>query len=144
MMIKQNPRQDKNKKQPGAVHLLGQIRHLARQPGQRSLCCWTGKQVSCCSDCSLILYVLQLFFILVLCSASQVVTSLAAMALPNWRHLELGLGLVSISCSAIFHFFVAFCQISLATSAVWFFIPESPRWLIAQASRDKSSKNKES
>ena len=63
------------------------------------------------------------------------------MALPNWRHLELGLGLVSISGSVIFHFLVAFCQISLATSAVWFFIPESPRWLIAQASKDKSSKN---
>ena len=76
----------------------------------------------------------SLFFILVLCTASQVVTSLAAMALPNWRHLELGLGLVSISGSVIFHFLVAFCQISLATSAVWFFIPESPRWLIAQAS----------
>ena len=61
-------------------------------------------------DCFLILYVLQLFFILVLCSASQVVTSLAAMALPNWRHLELGLGLVSIPCSVIFHFLLPFAR----------------------------------
>ena len=134
MMIKQNPRQDKNKKQSGAVHLLGQIRHPARQPGQRSLCCWTGKQVSCCCLFCFNSLCFSAFFILVLCSASQVVTSLAAMALPNWRHLELGLGLVSISCSVIFHFSVALRQISLATSAVWFFIPESPRWLIAQAS----------
>merc|ERR1719430_2333862 len=56
-------------------------------------------------------------------ATGEVLTSFAAMALPNWRDLELAVGLVC-----------------MATSLVWFFIPESPRWLIAQGRLSEAKK----
>ena len=47
--------------------------------------------------------------------------SLAAMVINRWRDLELALSILGMTCTLI-----------------WFFIRESPRWLIAKGKNNKA------
>ena len=65
----------------------------------------------------------------------QMATSLAAVALPNWRDLELVVGLVLVRSESLFlSFETSWVQVCLTASLIWIIIPESPRWLISQVS----------
>ena len=76
---------------PGSLRLLGLLPHLAGQPHQHPLCHRRGKSFTF----HLIIFPFQPEFLF------QMLTSVAAVALPNWRHLELAVGLVLIKIGVI-------------------------------------------